>query len=205
MGPTAAESPTHARSNKCGTVTGGRGATVALSHPSATAHAASSARGCRLKRRAHTVPHKSGHAARYRRKTRAHAWLRTLRRFQITTEYSSMGSLLPSKESYFEALLIRGSKPGPSGGSTGAPDRQSQGLQGCAVQATLEREVRDILRSVQGQLRVLRRGIPSRESIEPSNPTEWVRAPPSEPSRALYETCLWTTSRPLSNGARTSA
>ena len=71
--------------------------------------------------------------------------------------------------------------------------------------ATLERKVRDILRSVQGQSRVPRRGIPSRESIEPSNPTEWVRAPPSEPSRALYETCLWTTSRPLSNGARTSA
>ena len=115
------------------------------------------------------------------------------------------GVSLPSKESHFEALLIRGSKPGPSGGSTGAPDRQSQGLQGCAVQATLERGVRDILRSVQGQSRVPRRGIPSRESIEPSNPTEWVRAPPSEPSRALYETCLRTTSRPLSNGARTSA
>ena len=112
---------------------------------------------------------------------------------------------LPSKESHFEALLIRGSKPGPSGGSTGAPDHQSQGLLGCAVQATLERGVRDILHSVQGQSRVPRRGIPSRESIEPSNPTEWVRAPPSEPSRALYETCLRTTSRPLSNGARTSA
>jgi len=115
------------------------------------------------------------------------------------------GVSLPSKESHFEALLIRGSKPGPSGGSTGAPDHQSQGLLGCAVQATLERGVRDILHSVQGQSRVPRRGIPSRESIEPSNPTEWVRAPPSEPSRALYETCLWTTSRPLSNGARTSA
>src|SRR6185437_3717176 len=204
MGPTTAESPTRAHRNKCGTVTGGRGATVALSHPSAAAHATSSARGCRLKRRAHTVPHKSGHSARYRRKTRAHAWLRTLRRFQITTEYSSMVSLLPSKESYFEALLIRGSKPDPSGGSTGAPDHQSQGLVGCAVQATLERGVRDILRSVQGQSRVPRRGVPSRESIEPSNPTEWVRAPPSKPSRMLYETCLWTTSRPLSNGARTS-
>ena len=205
MGPTTAESPTRARNNKCGTVTGGRGATVVLSHPSAAAHAASSARGCRLKRRAHTMPHKSGHTARYRRKTRARAWLATLRRFQITTEYSFLGVPLPSKESRFEALLIRGSKPGPSGGSTGAPDHQSQGLQGCAVQATLERGVRDILRSVQGRSRVPRWGIPSRESIEPSNPNEWVRAPPSEPSRALYETCLWTTSRPLSNGARTSA
>src|SRR6185436_27988 len=71
MGPTTAESPTRARSNKCGTVTGGCGATVALSHPSAATHAASSARGGRLKRRAHTVPHKSRHDTRYRRKTRA--------------------------------------------------------------------------------------------------------------------------------------
>src|SRR6185437_16353136 len=106
---------------------------------------------------------------------------------------------------YFEALLIRGSKPGPSGGSTGAPDHQSQGLLGCAVQATLECGVRDILRSVQGQSRVPSRGIPSRESIEPSDPIERVRAPPSEPLRALYVTCPRTTSRPLSNGARTSA
>ena len=71
MGPTTAESPTRACSNKCGTVTGGRGATVALSHPSAAAHAAPSARGGCLKRRAHAVPPKSGHVARYRRKTRA--------------------------------------------------------------------------------------------------------------------------------------
>ena len=34
---------------------------------------------------------------------------------------------------------------------------------------------------VQGQSRVPSRGIPSRESIEPSDPNEWVRAPPSEP------------------------
>ena len=115
------------------------------------------------------------------------------------------GISLPSNESHSEALLVRGSKPGPSGGSTGAPDRQSQGLQGCAIQATLECGVRDILRSVQGQSRVPRRGIPSRESIKPSDPIEWVRAPPSEPSQALYRTCLRTTSRPLSNGARTSA
>src|SRR6185437_5175696 len=105
---------------------------------------------------------------------------------------------------YFEALLIRGSKPGPSGGSTGAPDHQSQGLHGCAVQATLERGVRDILRSVQGQARVPSRGIPSKESIEPSDPIERVRAPPSDPLRALYVTCPRTTSRTLSNGARTS-
>ena len=72
MGPTTAESPTRARSDKCGTVTGVRDATVVLSHPSAAAHAASSARGCRLKRRAHTTPHESGHVAHHRRKTHAH-------------------------------------------------------------------------------------------------------------------------------------
>src|SRR6185369_1235594 len=142
MGPTTAESPTRARRNKCGTVTGGRGATVALSHPSAASHAASSARGYRLKRRAHTVPHKSGHVARYRRKTRA----RVARGSATFSDHDGIflhRVSLPSKESHFEALLIRGSKPGPSGGSTGAPDHQSQGLQGCAVQATLERGVRD--------------------------------------------------------------
>ena len=41
--------------------------------------------------------------------------------------------------------------------------------------------------------RVPRRGIPSRESIEPSDPIEQVRAPPSEPSQALYVTCPGTT------------
>ena len=184
-------------------VTGGRGATVALSHPSAATHAASSTRGCRLKRRARTAPHESGHATHHQRET----GVRDSRLCVIFESRQNIpsGVPLPSKESHFEALLIRGSKPGPSGGSTGAPDRQSQGLQGCAIQATLECGVRDILRSVQGQSRVPRRGIPSRESIEPSNPTEWVRAPPSEPSQALYVTCLWTMSRPLSNGARTSA
>jgi len=197
------ESPTRARSNNCGMVIGGRGATIALSHPPDAAHAALSTRGCRLKRRAHTAPHESGHVAHHQRKTRA----RDSRPCVIFGSRWNIpsGVSLPSKKSHSEALLIRGSKPGPSGGSTGASDRQSQELQGRAVQATLEREVRDILRSVQGRSRVPRRGIPSRESIEPSNPTEWVRAPPSEPSQALYETCLWTTSRPLSNGARTSA
>ena len=197
MGPTTAEFPTRARGNKCGTVTGRRDATVVLSHPSAAAHAASSARGCRLKRRAHTVPHKSGQDARYRRKTRT-CVARGSATFSDYDEIFLHRVSLPSKESHFEALLIRGSKPGPSGGSIGAPDHQSQALQGCAVQATLERGVRDILRSVQGQSRVPRRGISSRESIEPLNPTEWVRAPSSAPSRALYETCLWTTIRPLS-------
>ena len=203
MGPTTAESPTCARSDKCGTVTGGCDATVVLSHPSAAAHAAPSARGRRLKRRTHAAPHESGHV-RPPPAEDPRARLATLRRFKPRRNIPS-GVPLPSKESHSEALLIRGSKPGPSGGSTGASDRQSQELQGRAVQATLKREVRDILRSVQGRSRVPRRGIPSRESIEPSNPTEWVRAPPSEPSQALYETCLWTTSQPLSNGARTSA
>ena len=64
-----AESPTRAHSNNCGTVTDGRGVTVALSHPSAAAHAASSARGCHLKRRARITPHESGHVAHNQRKT----------------------------------------------------------------------------------------------------------------------------------------
>ena len=44
------------------TVTGGHGATVALSHLSAAARAASFARGCRLKRRACTAPHHTNRA-----------------------------------------------------------------------------------------------------------------------------------------------
>ena len=159
MGPTTAESPTCARSNKCGTVTGGRGVTVVLSHPSAAAHAASSARGGRLKRRAHAVLRKSGHVARYRRKTRARV-ARGSATFSDHDEIFLHRVSLPSKEPHFEALLIRGSKPLPPEGSTGAPDHQSQGLQGCAIQATLEHGVRDILRSVQGQSRVPRRGDP---------------------------------------------
>src|SRR6185312_16270619 len=139
MCPTTAESPTRARSNKCGTVTGGRGTTIAPSHPSAATHATSSARGGRLKRRAHTVPHKSGHVARYWRKTRAGV-ARGSATFSDHDEIFLHRVSLPSKESHFEALLIRGSKPVPSRGSTGAPDHRSQGLQGCAVQATLERE-----------------------------------------------------------------
>ena len=46
-----------------------------------------------------------------------------------------------------------------------------------------------------GQRR-LERGIPSRESIEPSDPIERVRALPSEPLQVLNGTCLRTTSRP---------
>src|SRR6185312_14579878 len=130
MGPTTAESPTRARSNKYGTVTGGRGTTVALSHPSAAAHAASSARGRRLKRRAHTAPRKSGHVAHFRRKTRARVG-RDSATFSNHDGIFLHRVCLPSNESHFEALLIRGSKPGPSRDSTGAPGHQSQGLQGC--------------------------------------------------------------------------
>ena len=171
MGPTTVESPTHARSNNCGTVIGGCGATVALSHPSAAAHAASSARGCHLKRRAHTAPHESGHVAHHQRKTRA----RDSRPCVIFGSKQNIPSedSLPSKEFDSEALLIRG--------STGAPDRQSQGLHGRAVQATLECGVRDASRSVRGRSRVPSRGIPLRKSIEPSDPIERVRAPPSKP------------------------
>ena len=110
MGPTTAESPTCARSDKCGTVTDGRDATVVLSHPLAAAHAASSARGCRLKRRASAAPHESGHVAHHQRKTRA-------RDSRLCVVFESRRNIplrvsLPSKESHFEALLIRGSKSG---------------------------------------------------------------------------------------------
>ena len=66
-----AESPTRA-GNNYGVVTDGRGATVALFHPSAAAHAASSTLGSRLKRRARTAPHELGHVAHDQRKTSGH-------------------------------------------------------------------------------------------------------------------------------------
>ena len=53
-------------------------------------------------------------------------------------------------------------------------------LRAMVTSVSYYRVVRDILRSIQGQSRVPSRGIPSRESIEPSDPIEWVRAPPSE-------------------------
>jgi len=108
-------------------------------------------------------------------------------------EYSFWG-LFTLEGTSFRVLTDQGFEAWPIEGSTGAPDPHSQGLHGYAVQATLERRVRDILRSVQGQSRVPSRGIPSRESIEPSDPIERVRAPPSEPLRAFYLTCPQTTS-----------
>ena len=109
------------------------------------------------------------------------------------TEYSFQG-LFTLEGTLFRGLTDQGFEAWPVEGSTGAPDRQSQGLHGRAVQATLEHGVQDVLRSVQGQPRVPSRGIPSRKSIEPSDPIEWVRALPSEPLQVLYETCLRTTS-----------
>ena len=58
--------------NNYGTVTDGRGTTVALFHPSAAAHASSLTRGSRLKRRARTATHVSGHVAHNQWKTHAH-------------------------------------------------------------------------------------------------------------------------------------
>ena len=84
-------------------------------------------------------------------------------------EYSFRG-IVTLEAITFRGLTDQGFEAWPVGGSTGAPDRQSQGLHGCAVQATLDCGVRDILRSVQGQSRVPSRGIPSRESIEASDP-----------------------------------
>ena len=50
-----------------------------------------------------------------------------------------------------------------------------------------------------GQRRLVR-GIPPRESTEPSDPIKRVRALPSEPLRALHGTCLRTTNQPSPNG-----
>ena len=98
--------------NNYGAVIDGRGATVVLFHPSAAAHAASSTRGSCLKRRARTAPHVPGHVADDQRKTRA-------RDSRLCVVFESRRNIpsgvpLPSKESHFEALLIRGSKPGLS-------------------------------------------------------------------------------------------
>src|SRR6185312_7232280 len=123
---------------------------------------------------------------------------RSPRCLQTVTEYSLRG-FLTVEETLFRGFTDQGFEAWPTKGSTGIPDRQSQGLHGRVVQATLECGVQDVLRSVQGQSRVPSREIPSRE---PSDPIEWVRAPPSEPLRALYVMCPWTTSQPLSNGAR---
>ena len=60
----------------------------------------------------------------------------------------------------FRGLTDQEFEAWPVEGSTGAPDRQSQGLHGCAVQATLECGVPDILCSVQGQTRVPSKGDP---------------------------------------------
>jgi len=67
-----AGSPTHALGNNYGAVINGRGATVALFHPSAATHAASSTRRSRLKRCTRTAPHELGHVAHDQRKTRVH-------------------------------------------------------------------------------------------------------------------------------------
>jgi len=72
MGPTTAEFPTRALGNNYDAVIDGRSATIALFHPLATAHAASSTRGNHLKRCARTAPHELGHVAHDQRKTRAH-------------------------------------------------------------------------------------------------------------------------------------
>ena len=58
--------------NNYGAVTDGCGMTIALFHPSAAAHAASSTRDSRLKRHARTAPHEPGHVTHDQRKTRTH-------------------------------------------------------------------------------------------------------------------------------------
>ena len=72
MGPTTVESPPRALGNNYGAVIDGRGATVALFHPSAATHAVLSTRGSRLKRHACTAPHELGHVTHDQQKTGAH-------------------------------------------------------------------------------------------------------------------------------------
>ena len=55
LGPTIVESPTRALGDNYGTITDGRGVTVALFHPSAAAHASPPTQGSRLKRRGRTT------------------------------------------------------------------------------------------------------------------------------------------------------
>ena len=178
-------------------------ATVVLSHPSAAAHAASSARDRCLKRRAHTAPHESGHVAHHRRETRA----RDLRLCIVFGSIRNIPSGVhsPSKESHFEALLIRGSKPGPS------EVRQ-------APQITRVRDCRDVPYKLPSNAEFetsytvfkasrgcLEGGSHRGRASSPRTLSNGSEPQPSEPSQALYVTCLWTTSRPSSNGARTSA
>ena len=74
-------------------------------------------------------------------------------------EYSFRG-LFALEGTSFRGLTDQGFEAWPVEGSTGASDHQSQGLLGCAVQATLECGVRDILHSVQGQPKVPSKGDP---------------------------------------------
>jgi len=78
---------------------------------------------------------------------------------RTVTEYSLRGFLI-SKGTLFRGLTDQGFEGWPVEGSTDAPDHQSQGQHGRAVQATLERVVRDVLRCVQGQPRVPSKGDP---------------------------------------------
>ena len=63
------------------------------------------------------------------------------------TEYSFRG-IVTLEGVAFQGLTDQGFEAWPVEGSTGALDRQSQGLHGRAIQATLERGVRDALRSI---------------------------------------------------------
>ena len=87
------------------------------------------------------------------------ARLATACRLQIMTEYSLHG-LLTLEGTLFQGLTDQGFEGWPTEGSTDAPDHQSQGHHGRAIQATLECGVRDVLHSVQGQSRVPSKGDP---------------------------------------------
>ena len=113
LGPTTAEPPTRTLGDNYGAVTDERGATVALFHPSAAAHASLPTRGSRLKRRApHRATRTGPHSPRLVGDWRTQP--ATPHRLDKPLQNIPLGDSLPSKEINFEALLIRGSKPGPS-------------------------------------------------------------------------------------------
>ena len=116
--------------------------------------------------------------------------------------FPSEGGSLPTKEPLFRALLNQGFEGWPVKGSTAAPDQQSQGQPGHTHTKPRPRTFEMPYVVFEAGQRRLVQGIPSRESIDPLDPIERVRALPSEPLRALYGTCLQTTSRPSPNGAR---
>ena len=92
---------------------------------------------------------------------------------KTVTEYSPPWGSLLTKEQLFRALLIRGSKAGPPRVRQPHQIDRVRGNVGMLIQSlSLEREFEMPYVVFEVRQRRLARGIPSRESIEPSNPIE---------------------------------